>query len=584
MSTQPFNIENEIKNLYDRLQDLAVESINDGKYRLAAALMRTLTGDRKIKVGNEYKSVSEVIYLCEQMAIQTGDYWSPRGSSPAPSKPVYTPQPASPPPGGYKPDPQPAAGNKYNNIGCIVWTIIIVVVLVLIIRSCGKGKNRESAGTPVPTVTTTQSVPTYTAKAADSPVKHSSADKPAQGEAAAVAPATVYDVNENVELRVFYESYMPSRADGIKAVLQEAKRINPGFFFEEITTDSYDLTEKLVIFNASGEMPDIVFSNHKNIISGSSRENFESIFMDITDLNLFSGIYEAIADSVSVDGRKYAVPMEAYSYGILYNKNVFERFGIQIPVTEEELEAVCGLLENQGIHPFANNFHDRYVNRLLVLDTELAQGLYQHPEMISGMEAGAFKPSSYKVIRDSVSRYVAKIRYSANDPEKTDLYDSFCQIADGSAAMMVIYNACAADILSCNTDADIGFFANPVSDEENGSLLFVDAEICAMAGAQPMNREACVKFLQFVASEEGQLAYCRENPYAIPVREIGGIDFHPVVADIISYLEKDRAFNVDLSQYGVLSFPGMMDAIGNIENIEDLNTDNLLLLLDSAAR
>jgi len=104
ISSQPFNIEHEIKNLYDRLQDLAVDSINDSKYRLAIAIMKTLTGNRTIKVGYEYKTIDEVIRLCEQMAIQTGDYWKPK-TAPAPQ--TAEKSTAS--------KPQPVGSNNYSS-------------------------------------------------------------------------------------------------------------------------------------------------------------------------------------------------------------------------------------------------------------------------------------------------------------------------------------------------------------------------------------------------------------------------------------------------------------------------------------
>ena len=575
-SSQPFNIENEIKNLYDRLQDLAIDSINDGRYRLATALMRTLTGDRKIKVGNEYKTLNEMIYLCEQMAVQTGDYWSPHGA-PTPLKPVYTPPPPS---GGYRPAPQPAARNIKGNIGCLIWVIVIVITLVLFIRSCNNGKSKESSNNET-AVTTTQAVPTHTAKATDAqekPAPTSKPSKPTQGKSAA-APAI--PINEDTTLSVFYEAYNQLKADNIKTFLNEAKKVSPHLSFEEITTD-IELPQRLTVMHATDSMPDIVFANQKTIINGITQESFESMFIDITGLNCFSGVYQPIADSVTIDGKKYGIPMEAYTFGILYNKDVFERMGLAAPETTEELEAVCDVFNANGIHPFANNFYEKYLNRYIVLDTELASCLYEHPELYADMAVKGLKPSSYPVIRECIDRYVQKIQYSANDPENCSFDDSFAWIADGTAAMMIVYNAGLSDILKSNPSADIGFIANPVSDTENA--IFVDTETTVLAGVQSKHKEACISFLQYAASEEGQLAYNKNSVYAVPVREIGRTDFHPVVKDIIGYLEQNRHFYEDLNQNGINSYPGVMYEISKIEDIGDLNVENLLRLLDSEER
>ena len=77
-SSQSFIIEQQMKSMYDTLQDLAVECANSGKYRMSVEFFRTLPYDRKIPVGqDEKKTIDEIVKMVENLAIINGDFWSP---------------------------------------------------------------------------------------------------------------------------------------------------------------------------------------------------------------------------------------------------------------------------------------------------------------------------------------------------------------------------------------------------------------------------------------------------------------------------------------------------------------------------
>src|SRR5690606_14643508 len=55
-----------------------------------------------------------------------------------------------------------------------------------------------------------------------------------------------------------------------------------------------------------------------------------------------------IKDRLSVDGKIYGVPYHARGMGLWYRKDMFDEYGLSVPTTYEELEAVCTTLAENG--------------------------------------------------------------------------------------------------------------------------------------------------------------------------------------------------------------------------------------------
>lgn len=67
-------------------------------------------------------------------------------------------------------------------------------------------------------------------------------------------------------------------------------------------------------------------------------------------------IAEAL-EFVPVDGT-YIVPYVANAAGVLYNREMFAQHGWEIPQTWDELLALCGQIQGEGIQPFYFGFKD----------------------------------------------------------------------------------------------------------------------------------------------------------------------------------------------------------------------------------
>lgn len=120
-----------------------------------------------------------------------------------------------------------------------------------------------------------------------------------------------------------------------------------------VQNDTYK--EKLVIAMSSGECPDMYI----NWSGGPMNEYIESGYAQpITELFNDSELPDRLLDaSIAQATYKddiYAIPfMNVSLSGIFYNKEMFEKYNLEVPTTIEELEAVSDTFVENGITPFA---------------------------------------------------------------------------------------------------------------------------------------------------------------------------------------------------------------------------------------
>lgn len=78
---------------------------------------------------------------------------------------------------------------------------------------------------------------------------------------------------------------------------------------------------------------------------------------DLTDLwdeyVVANGVSDDIKESFTVDGKIYAVPYSIIYNTIIYNKNVFSQYNLEVPETFDEFLNVCQTLKDNGVTPIA---------------------------------------------------------------------------------------------------------------------------------------------------------------------------------------------------------------------------------------
>lgn len=128
-----------------------------------------------------------------------------------------------------------------------------------------------------------------------------------------------------------------------------------GYTVTSVPTQNDTYKEKLVVAMSSGECPDM----YTNWSGGPMFEYIDSGFgQPIDDLFNASDIKDKLMDAAvaqaTYNDHIYAVPYINVSLaGVFYNKEMFDKYGLEEPKTLADLENICATLKENSITPFA---------------------------------------------------------------------------------------------------------------------------------------------------------------------------------------------------------------------------------------
>lgn len=169
--------------------------------------------------------------------------------------------------------------------------------------------------------------------------------QPSGGESAATGPVTI---------RFFHKWPEPEHMEFYNFVIQEYEKTHPNvkIVMESVADEPYK--DKIRVLMASGEVPDIYFSWAGEFSWKFARGGQA---LDLTDAVMNSDWKDKIilsaVEPYKWQGKIYGVPMRINAKFMVYNKAMFEQYGLQPPTTWDEFLAVCETLKQNGITPIA---------------------------------------------------------------------------------------------------------------------------------------------------------------------------------------------------------------------------------------
>jgi raffinose/stachyose/melibiose transport system substrate-binding protein len=155
------------------------------------------------------------------------------------------------------------------------------------------------------------------------------------------------------KVKLEYYNQKPEAAQIFDDIIQRFHETNPDIQIEQ--TAPPDPETVLFARVASGEMPDILFLWPAEYFYQQLMK--EGLLLDITDQPFMSRANQDYVKMGNYNGRSYAVPMAVSAYGLYYNRDIFEKYGLAPPSNWEEFISVCKTLKQNGVQAIV--FRDR---------------------------------------------------------------------------------------------------------------------------------------------------------------------------------------------------------------------------------
>ncbi len=252
----------------------------------------------------------------------------------------------------------------------------------------------------------------------------------------------------------------------------------------------------------SGNLPDAF-----NVESGTQSAMYSEYAYDWSEdtevLELFQpGTLDRCKDE---EGRIYGLPWAFEDMGLLYNKDCFEKAGIEkLPVNMEELEAACEKLEAAGITPFAlAGSHTWVISQMVshfLIDKSLGGGIETNQALLNGDVTVAELPNIDNLFKmlDLIMKY-GDAKQLEFDWEKSEAL-----LATGEAAMIEMGDWCQNMIDSYNPDANVGYMPMPVGETAEDCTVLSQCNWMYVVNKDSENLEAAKEYVKYIlTSDEG---------------------------------------------------------------------------------
>lgn len=259
------------------------------------------------------------------------------------------------------------------------------------------------------------------------------------------------------------------------------------------------------------------------------------MLMDISDFDGLSDIKENYLSTnkdleyVPQEG-VYAVPYMANAAGVLYNRDMFEEHGWQIPTTWEEFNQLCETIAAEGIQPLYFGYKDTWT--CLAPWNAIAVNLCGTDIAYQVNSGNATFSEAYEEIAVKDKEL---LKYGQPNPVAYSYNDACTAFAREQSAMYVIGNYAIPQIKSVNPDMNIDSFVFPASSvaEENILNSGNDLMFCIMEDCE--HKEEAYEVLRFLLEDENVQSYL-DDQSAVPCKK-GDFEIAPELDGMKEYIE-----------------------------------------------
>lgn len=305
--------------------------------------------------------------------------------------------------------------------------------------------------------------------------------------------------------------------------------------YESAPTDMYRNIIKVKL--ASGDAPDIF-----GVFPGTEVAEFAAAghLMDLSDEAFTERFQEgALKVTKGEDGRVYSLPIDQNVIGVVYNRDIFDEVGVDVPRTWNELLEISQKIKDAGYYPLALGNADLWVNQLIPYAMA--------PSMVYA-EAGDFDQLVYEgkkqfngpEWRSVLEAYMELDERGFFQPGVlSTTYDQSIQLmALKKAAMVVNGNWIIAGIREASPDLNIGMFAFPAVASPEEDPWIAAAVGITIAGYKDTEYPERVKeYFDFWSDPEVISLYLQEKK-AFPTVKGVEVDFDPAASEISSVLAR----------------------------------------------
>lgn len=320
----------------------------------------------------------------------------------------------------------------------------------------------------------------------------------------------------------------------IVRILDEFCATHEGFDYEYEYCQQFETAAKLAVLVASNDVPDLFVyepgSAMNELIDNDVMVNLSEHFQDLgLDLEeVYSPAAIGALHSVSEYDDIYYVCNGLSGEAVWYNKPMFEEYGLEVPQTWDELEALCDKLLELGIQPFAlPNDAQWPMTRWIMMYAARLAGYDVH--LRASVNDGIRFDDDVFIQAATKIQEMCQKGYFGQGFNALTQDDGYAMFLNGKCAMLYQGTWGIANFRAANVEAgelsaeEIGHFnpgyieGSPISPEEVAATVAICPNMGICVGKERFDQGTNHEFLKYFFTHYGD--YCIEDGFTCPYND-----------------------------------------------------------------
>lgn len=348
------------------------------------------------------------------------------------------------------------------------------------------------------------------------------------------------EVQQEEPVTLTLMQYKPEITDQVYAMAEEYHKQNPNVTIEvEILQDDYLPVLKSKI--NSNSTPDIFMSS-----GYSQNEIFADYCYDFAGDPILEKLPESTLLPASFEGKVCGIPLIAEGYGIVYNKDIFEKCEItKLPETLDEFSQVCKILKDNGYIPMVSGYKEAYIISHVFTKYYAAQvdGSQEDFSTFAKKVGEDYLFGENMPVCDSFFDYMDIVLDNCEDkPAETDFNAQMSLFAQEKAAMFSNGTWSEGSVKEINPDIRMGFMTVPGQSKEEAKLM-VDTNVLYCLNKDSENLLAAKDWMEWMVTSEYGEKFIVDECGFIPTVEGWHLPDSELAADLSAYLQSGKAYS-----------------------------------------
>lgn len=279
---------------------------------------------------------------------------------------------------------------------------------------------------------------------------------------------------------------------------------------------------------ASGDIPDIIIGKAQDIATYYPSGNLALFSTEqlkyITDIAL---------PSVTINEKAYGLPYNALYQGVLYNKDIFDKYHLTVPSTQAELDKIVQTLKKADITPFASHFQESWNVGNMTMQFAMNEVFNHSPsfgdDLRIGKKSFSLSPEFQSCLK--LNKYI--LDYTWDDVWVIDQNAADLRFANKEAAMYLTGSWSLQAIHAHTNDLRLGIF--PFPNRSGTSKLIFEPNMTFMKSSRTAYPDEVDKVLKIIFEDDELTKNITYFTQSTPLLKKSDIDYSSIIQADINY-------------------------------------------------